>query len=69
MEKIHLALMKWCERDEPVCAGRNRRKVESAALRMLKAEHGSGPVDRGQAMCSLRITRRDIEIVELPSIE
>lgn len=66
MTVIYLAQMKWCEREEPICAGTNKRKVASEALRILKAKHGTGPVSRGQAMCSIRITADDIEIVEVP---
>ena len=58
--------MKWCEREEPICAGTNKRKVAAEALRLLKAEHGTGPVCRGQAMCSVKITADGIEIVEIP---
>jgi len=66
MTTIYLAQMKWCEREEPICAGTNKRKVAAEALRILKAEHGNGPVSRGQAMCSAKITADDIEIVEIP---
>jgi hypothetical protein len=66
MNTIYLAQMKWCEREEPICAGTNKRKVSAEALRILKAEHGSGAINRGQAMCSVKITTDDIEIVEIP---
>lgn len=58
--------MMWCEREEPIVAGTNKRKLISEALKILKAEHGTGPVCRGQAMCALPITADDIEIVEIP---
>ena len=58
--------MKWCEREEPICAGTNKRKIISEALRILKAEHGTDPVSRGQAMCSVKITADDIDVVEIP---
>lgn len=61
--------MKWCEREEPVCIGRNKRKVARAALEILKRENGTGPVSRGAAMCFIPITMNDIEIVEIPVIE
>lgn len=66
MKMIYLAQMKWCEREEPICAGTNKRQVAHEALCRLKAEHGTGPVDRGQAMCSVKITADDIEVVEIP---
>lgn len=58
--------MKWCEREEPICAGTNKRKVSDEALRILKLEHGTGPVIRGYEMRSVKITADDIEIVEIP---
>ena len=66
MDTIYLAQMKWCEREEPICAGTNKRKVVAETLRILKAEHGTGPVNRGQAMCSVKITADDIELVKIP---
>ena len=54
--------MQWCEREEPLVVGHNKRKLLTEALRILKAEHGTGDVCRGQAMCSLPITAEDIEI-------
>ena len=66
MSKIYLAQMQWCEREEPICAGTNKRKVAQAALRILKEEHGTGPVSRGLAMCSAPITMSDIAVVEIP---
>jgi hypothetical protein len=66
MKKIYLAQMQWCEANEPICGGTNKGKVAREALRILKAEHGTGPVSRGQAMCSLKICQSDIEIVEIP---
>jgi hypothetical protein len=69
MTTIYLAQMKWCEREEPICAGTNKRKVAAEALRILKAEHGTGNVDRGQAMCSVKITANDIEIVVIPFLD
>ena len=61
--------MMWCEREQPIIAGTNRRKLISEALKILKAEHGTGPVCRGQAMCALPITADDIEIVEVPMMQ
>ena len=58
--------MQWCEREQPIIAGTNKRKILSRALEILKAEHGTGPVDRGVAMCQIPITADDIEIVEIP---
>ena len=65
---IYLAQMKWCEREEPICAGKNKKNVRKEALRILKEREGTGPVDRGMAMCSVKITYDDIEIVEIPVI-
>ncbi|MFY8063775.1 MAG: hypothetical protein ACOVN2_08725 [Usitatibacteraceae bacterium] len=61
--------MKWCEREEPICAGTNKRKVAAEALRLLKVEHGTGSVNRGQAVCSVKITADDVEIVEIPFMD
>lgn len=61
--------MQWCEREEPIIAGTNKRKLLSEALRMLKEKHGTGPVDRGAAMCQIPITADDIEIVEIPLLQ
>ena len=58
--------MQWCEREQPIIAGTNKRKILSEALKILKAEHGKGLVDRGAAMCQIPITADDIEIVEIP---
>jgi len=69
MKKIYLAQMMWCEREQPIIAGTNKRKLISEALKILKAEHGTGPVCRGQAMCALPITADDIEIVEVPMMQ
>lgn len=66
MKTIYLAQMKWCEREEPICAGTNKRAVAKEALRILKAEHGTGPVSRGMAMCSVKITADDVEIAKIP---
>lgn len=61
--------MNWCEREEPICAGTNKRKVVREALRLLKAEHGDGLVSRGQALCSVKITHGDIEILTIPFLD
>jgi len=66
MKKLYLAQMQWCEWEEPIVAGTNKRKLLSEALQILKAEHGTGSVDRGAAMCQIPITADDIEIVEIP---
>jgi hypothetical protein len=69
MKTIYLAQMMWCEREQPIVAGTNKRKLISEALKILKAEHGTGPVCRGQAMCALPITADDIEIVGVPMMQ
>ena len=66
MKTIYIAQMKWCEREEPICAGTKKKKLVTEALRILHAEHGKGPVSRGMAMCSEPIRKDDIEIVEIP---
>lgn len=66
MKKLYLAQMQWCEREEPIIAGTNKRKLLSEALRILKAKHGTGAVDRGAALCQIPITSDDLEIVEIP---
>jgi hypothetical protein len=68
MKTIYIAQMKWCEREEPICGGTNKKKVVSEAVKMLKAIHGTEPVDRGQAFCSVKITTDDIEVVEIPIV-
>lgn len=65
---IYLAQMKWCEREEPVCAGTNQKEVAQKALKMLRDEYGVGPIPRGMAMCSVPITMDDIEVVKIPVI-
>lgn len=54
--------MKWAGSNEPICVGTNRKKTLSAALKIMKEEHGMGPVDRGAAFCSAPITYDDIDI-------
>lgn len=66
---LYLAQMKWCEWEEPICIGTNKKKVSRGALKMLKEKYGTGPVSRGAAMCSIPITMTDIEIVKLPVVE
>lgn len=66
MKTIYLAQMQWCEHNEPICAGTNKQRVAREALRILKLEHGTGPISRGLAMCSVPITMSDIEVVEIP---
>lgn len=66
MKTIYLAQMLWCEREVPVCAGTNKRKLAKEALRLLRVEYGIGPVSRGMALCSEPIRADDIEIVEVP---
>ena len=68
MKNIYLAQMNWSGALEPVCGGTNKRRVMREALRLLKAEHGTGSVSRGAAMCSLPITQSDIEIVTVPIV-
>ena len=69
MKTIYLAQMKWCETTEPICAGTNKKKLISKALKILKLEHGTGPVNRGMAMCNVPITADDIEIDRIPLLE
>jgi len=66
--ELYLAQMKWCEREEPLCAGTNKAKVQREAIRIIKSEHGVGPVNRGAAMCSAPITAADIEIIVIPLV-
>ena len=65
---LHIACMVWPEAIEPVCAGKNKRIVTREAVRLLRLEHGDGPVSRPAAMCSVPITASDIEIVTVPSV-
>lgn len=60
--KYYLAQMQWCEKNEPICIGTNKKKLKKEALRRLREEHGTGRVDRGQAMCQVKITYDDIKI-------
>lgn len=69
MKTIYLAQMMWCEREQPIIVGTNKRKLISEALKILKAEYGTGPIFRGRAMCALPITADDIEIVEVPMMQ
>ena len=64
--KLYLAQMQWAEREEPVIAGTNKRKLLTEALKILKTEHGTGLIDRGAAMCQSPITADDVEIIEIP---
>lgn len=66
MKNIYIAQMMWCEREVPVCAGTNKKKLIKEALRLLRAEYGNGPVWRRAALCSMPITANDIEIVKIP---
>jgi hypothetical protein len=66
---INVACMKWPDFIlEPICAGTNKRTVIREAVRLLKIEHGDGPVERPLAMCSTPITASDIEVVTVPVI-
>lgn len=65
---INIACMKWPNTLEPICAGTNKRTVTKEAVRLLKREHGEGPVNRPSAMCSVPITATDIEIVIVPVV-
>jgi len=69
MTTIYLAQMKWCEREEPICAGTNKKEVARKALRILKLVHGTGPVDRGMAGCSVPIAADDVEVIRVPFIQ
>jgi hypothetical protein len=69
MTTIHLAQMKWSGGEEPICAGTNKKEVAREALRILKLVHGTGPVSRGMAMCSVPITADDIEVIQVPFIQ
>jgi hypothetical protein len=65
---IHVACMQWPGTLEPICAGTNKRAVTREAVRLLRVEHGDGPVDRPAAMCSVPITASDIEIASIPVV-
>lgn len=65
---MYLAQMQWCEREEPICVGTNKNKLKKEALRILKEIHGTGPVDRGRAGCSVPITGDDVLIEEIRAI-
>ena len=65
---LHIACMVWPSALEPVCAGTNKRIVTREAVRMLRSEHGDGPISRPAAMCSVPITASDIEIVTIPFV-
>ena len=65
---LHIACMVWPETIEPVCAGTNKRSVTREAVRLLRLEHGDGPVSRPAAMSSVPITASDIEIVTIPLV-
>jgi hypothetical protein len=69
MTTIYLAQMKWSGGEEPICAGTNKKEVAREALRILKLVHGTGPVSRGMAMCSVPITMDDIEVIQVPFIQ
>ena len=64
-KRHYLASMQWCERNQPIIIGTNKKKLLTAALKILKEEHGYGKVCRGQAMCRVKITRDDILIQEI----
>lgn len=69
MTKLYVACMRWACDTEPVCVGTSKLAVRREAVRILKAQHGDGPVDRGAAMCSARICHDDIEVIEIPFIQ
>ncbi len=66
MKTVYLASMIWSESHEPLLAGTNKKKLHNAAYKMLRTEHGTGPVNRGSAMCHLPIAHDDIEITTIP---
>lgn len=68
MKTVYVAQMKWCEREEPVCAGTNKKKLIREALRILRDKHGKGRISRGGALCSEPIRSSDIEIVSIPFV-
>jgi len=65
MKKTYVACMAWPDGLEPVCVGTNKRKITREAVRMLRAEYGSGDVTRYGALCSCPIVAGDIECVEV----
>lgn len=67
--KTYLAQMLWCEIKEPICIGKNKKRVKSEALKILKKLHGNKSIDRGQAMCSAKISGSDIEVCEIKVID
>jgi hypothetical protein len=69
MKKIYLAQMMWCEAQEPICAGANKKRVAREAYRILKERYGDEHVSRGMAMCHAPITHNDIEVREIPLVE
>ena len=68
MKKMYIAQMQWCEREEPICVGSNKKKLKKEALRILKEIHGTGPVDRGIARCSVPIMGDDVLIEEIKMV-
>jgi len=66
MTSLYLASMRWPGQLEPVCVGTNKKKLVKGAVRLLRKEHGDGPVVRPGAMCSAPIQYDDIEVERLP---
>ena len=68
MKTLTLVTMRWPEYDEPICLGTNKRKISTEALRLLRKEHGTGPVLRPAAMCSAPIRHDDLRYWKLPVV-
>lgn len=63
---IYVAQMCWPEREVPVAASYSKTGLKADAVEILRKEYGTGDIERPGAMCSLPISKYDIEIVEIP---
>lgn len=58
--------MRWPMAAEPICTGTNKNNTMKEAMKILKAEHGTGDVNRFGAMCSVPLQYDDIEMEKIP---
>ena len=65
---MYIAYFQWAGYDENLCCGTNKKKVKKYAYDKARIIYGTGPVNRGAAMCSSKITMNDIGIDEIEII-
>lgn len=66
---MYLASFNWPESFEPLCIGKNKKKVHKRAYDMARELYGTGPVERRAAMCSVKIQMDDIHITKIEEVK